>query len=366
MRDSLKIGILTFHNAMSYGAVLQAYALQHTIENFGYETEVINYMCEDIYNAHVRIIPKTKNIKFNIKMSLMGHKRYKWRNLLRNFRKKYLHESVKVSKNELVDLGENYSKVIAGSDQVFNDVCTKFDNTYFLDFVPDKKKYTYAASFGADIIPKKLEDEYRNRLTGFQQLSIREESGCKIVKTLLNREAECNIDPTFLLTDAEWDNVIETKTRKPYVFVFSVLKPLDLVNYAIKLGEEKGLEVLYLENYSFPKRKGLRYIGPVSPSEFIGLIKNAEYVVTNSFHGMAFSIIYKKKFIVELNTAASRNIRCEGLLKKIGIRNNEIVNGNVDLHKIEYNWKDVKAIIEEERKKSFKYLKSILMEKQKI
>lgn len=355
-----KIGILTFHNAMSYGAVLQAYALQQSLHKVGAETEFINYMCMDIYNAHVRILPKTKNLKFNLKMLLMGRKRYKWRSLLENFRRQYLTESQKVDRDGLQGIGEKYSKVVDGSDQVFNDVCTGFDKTYFLDFVPDEKKYTYAASFGFNTLPVEKREAYHERLKGFQRLSIREESGCKIVESVVDTIPECHIDPTFLLPKEEWEKiVIEPKRKKPYILVFSVLKPVHMIDYALKLGREKDCEVLYLENYAFPKKKGLHYIGPVAPNEFIGLIKNAEYIVTNSFHGMAFSIMYQKKFIVELNTSASRNYRCADLLAKLGIKNNELVEGKVEIEKAQYNWEKVQCVIEQEREKSLEYLKSI-------
>ena len=355
-----KIGILTFHNAMSYGAVLQAYALQTMVHSLGQESEIIDYMCEDIYNAHVRIIPKTKNLKFNLKMTLMGRKRYQWRSLLRKFRKECLVESRYVTKEELEKLGKEYQMIIAGSDQVFNDVCTKFDATYFLNFVPDEKKYTYAASFGMNRIPTDLREEYTRRLEGFQELSIREQTGCEIVRDLLHREASCNIDPSFLLKANEWDQIERHRERKPYIFVFTVLKPLGLIDYALELGKKKNLDVLYLENYAFPKRKGLKYIGPVSPREFIGLIKNAQYVVTNSFHGMAFSIIYHKRFMVELNTAASRNIRCEELLDKLGIQNNDLSDKHMDIDQIEYCWDHVDEVVEQERTKSKAYLTQIM------
>ena len=355
-----KIGILTFHNAMSYGAVLQAYALQQSLHKVGAESEFVNYMCMDIYNAHVRIFPKTSNWKFNLKMLLMGRKRYKWRRLLENFRKNHLIESRSVSKSELSTIGETYRKIVAGSDQVFNDVCTGFDETYFLDFVSDEKKYTYAASFGVNALPKELQEEYHERLKGFQRLSIREESGCEIVKEIVDTVPECHIDPTFLLSEKEWDRIVITpKRKKPYILVFSVLKPVHMIDYALELGREKNLEVLYLENYAFPKKKGLHYIGPVEPNEFIGLIKNAEYVVTNSFHGMAFSIIYKKNFIVELNTSASRNHRCADLLVKLGIKNNELVNGKIEMENIQYNWDNVEQVVEQEREKSLHYIEEI-------
>lgn len=357
-----KIGILTFHNAMSYGAVLQAYALQQSLHKVGAESEFVNYMCMDIYNAHVRILPKTRNWKFNLKMLLMGRKRYKWRCLLENFRKQYLMESKKVDKSELNTIGETYSKIVAGSDQVFNDVCTGFDKTYFLDFVPDEKKYTYAASFGVNTLPEELHEAYHERLKGFQRLSIREESGCKIVKEIVDTVPECHIDPTFLLAKEEWDKIVTApKRKKPYILVFSVLKPVHMIDYALELGKEKQLEVLYLENYAFPKKKGLHYIGPVAPDEFIGLIKNAEYIVTNSFHGMAFSIIYRKNFIVELNTSASRNYRCADLLAKLGIKSNELVDGEVKLRSIQYNWDNVTSVVEQEREKSLRYLKEITL-----
>ena len=354
-----KVGIMTFHNAMSYGAVLQSYALQKTISGLGNDVEVIDYMCEDIYNCHVRILPKTKNIKFNIKMLLMGRKRYLWRKYLRNFRHEYLVESEKADRDNLPEIGKKYDIVVAGSDQVFNDVCTKFDETYFLDFVPDEKKYSYAASFGFNELPKEREADYKRRLEGFQELSIREESGCNIVRNLLGRDSRCNIDPTFLLNREEWDKVVVSKSRKPYILVFSVLKPLKMVDYAIQLGKEKNLDVLYLENYSFPPKKGLKYIGPVGPAEFIGLIKNAEYVVTNSFHGMAFSIIFQKKFGIELNTSASRNVRSENLLKKMDLLSTEIVDGKLDIDNVNPDWEHVKNYIKSEQSKSFDYLKGI-------
>lgn len=356
-----KIGIMTFHNAMSYGAVLQAYALQTTLHNIGGEAEIIDYVCEDIYNAHVRILPKTKNWKFNVKMLLMGRKRYQWREHLKVFREKYLVMSRPVNKDTVKNLAKDYEKFVAGSDQVFNTVCTGVDRTYFLDFVPDEKKYTYAASFGVDTLKNEDKKEYEKYLKGFQKFSIRENTGCQIINDLLNRDAECNIDPTFLLQQEEWDKVvIEPKKRKPYILMFSVLKPLSMIDYALNLGKEKGLDVLYLENYTFPKKKGLKYIGPVNPAEFIGLIKNAEYVVTNSFHGMAFSIIYKKNFIVELNTQNSRNYRCEDLLKKLGIKNNELIDGHISLEEINYNWNHVQEVVQSEREKSIMYLKSII------
>lgn len=354
-----KIGIVTFHNAMSYGAVLQSYALQQQVLKLGSECEIVNYMCEDIYNAHVRILPKTKNIKFNIKMLMMGRKRYLWRKYLREFRKRYLNESAHVEKGDLVKQGENYDRLIAGSDQVFNDVCTKFDGTYFLDFVPDEKKYTYAASFGFSSIPENLKEQYKERLSKFCALSIREKSGCNMVNELLDKEALCHIDPTFLLRSNEWDNIVTTKKRKPYILVFSVLKPLKLVDYAIELGKKKNLDVLYLENWAFPPKKGLKYIDPVAPDEFIGLIKGAEYVITNSFHGMAFSIIYHKKFGIELDTTASRNVRSEDLLRKVGLLDTEIIDGNLDIDKLNPDWNYVDNVLENERKKSVEYLDSV-------
>ena len=351
--------MLTFHNAMSYGAVLQAYGLEKTIEDLGFDPEIINYMCEDIYNAHVRIIPKTKNIKFNIKMMLMGRKRFIWRNKLRGFRNQYLIESNPVKAKDLEELGNKYDVVISGSDQVFNDVCTKFDPVYFLNFVNDDKKYSYAASFGFTEIPKELKNQYKERLQGFQELSVREESGCKIVKELLGKDAKCHIDPTFLLKVSDWDRIETHDDRKPYILVFNVLKPRHLLDYAVKLGEAKGLDVLYLENYAFPPRKGVKYIGPVGPDGFVGLIKNAEYVITNSFHGMAFSIIYQKKFAMELDTSGSRNIRSEGLLKKLGLINTEIIDGELDIDSIKYDWDYANHVIEEERIKARSYLKGI-------
>ncbi len=352
-----KVGIVTFHNAMSYGAVLQSYALQQNIIKLGCDCEIINYMCDHIYDHYVRILPKTKNIKFNIKMSLQGRKRYLWRKYLRAFRKKYLIESESVRREDLAKLGQKYDVVFSGSDQVFSNGCTDFDPTYFLDFLPDEKKYSYAASFGFSKMPDDLKDEYKKRLESFQTLSIREESGREIIKEILpEKETICNIDPTFLLSKEDWNKVVTYKKRKPYILVFSVMKPLKLIDYAVKLGQEKGLEVIYLENWIFPQKKGLKYLNLLGPSEFLGLIKNAEYVMTNSFHGMAFSIIFHKKFGMELDTSGKRNIRSEGLLRKVGLLDIEIKDGKLDIDSVKFDWDHVDAVIEEERKKSLEYL----------
>lgn len=145
----------------------------------------------------------------------------------------------------------------------------------------------------------------------------------------------------------------------PYIFLFNVLKPKQMIQYAVNLGKEKGLPVYYLNNKHLPI-KGLKYAKPVGADGFVSLIKNAEYVVTNSFHGAAFSVIYHKKLIVEHETERNRNIRSEELLNMLGLKNREIGSGLITLPDGEIDWNYVDDVLSEHRSKSKEYLTSAL------
>lgn len=353
-----KVGILTFHKAISYGAVLQAYALQNFMLNLGIDNEIIDYKCDYMINRYQKTFRRTsknpvKDFLWSLKTA-SGVKAGKKTTLA--FADKYFKMSKPYSKSNLSKAKDEYKAFVTGSDQVWSPTCVGFDPAYFLTFANSEQKYSYAASIAVKKYPEHLKDEFTKRIADFQGISVREKSGAEIVQELTGKEAGVNIDPTLLLCKDEWDKIASDEKREPYIFLFNVLKPKKLIDYAIKLAEEKDLKILYLNNRHPISHNRIEYLNPVTADRFIGLIKNAEYVCTNSFHGNAFSVIYGKKFVVETETAASFNIRSQELLEYLGLSDRILSSTNTPDIDAEYNIDNVRKKLELERKKSAEYL----------
>ena len=203
----MKIGIITFHRAVNYGAVLQAYALQHALEGLGAQAEILDYRNRYIESCYDPYSLKGNKLKALAKIALLGGVRRKKNEAFRSFNKKYLRLSEAVYKDseQLAGAEKFYDAFITGSDQVWNTSCADFDPAYFLTFVKDKKKKnSYAASFGLSEIPKEYEAEYKKRLAGYRQISVREAQGRALVKELTGRDVPVVLDPTLLLTEKDW------------------------------------------------------------------------------------------------------------------------------------------------------------------
>ena len=198
-----KVGIVTFHQALSYGAKLQAYALQKFLEQNGLENDIIDYTCHFMYTRLIRPIRvgnkhKLKSfVRSLITMRQTGIDRKK----SIEFRKKYMKLSRPFDADNIKEASDEYSAFIAGSDQVWSPTCVGFDPVYFLDFAQSKQKYSYAASIAVKELPSDKKDEYKRLLSDYQAFSVREDSAAAIIKELLGRDAEVNIDPTLLLTE---------------------------------------------------------------------------------------------------------------------------------------------------------------------
>lgn len=356
-----KIGILTFHRALSYGAMLQAYALQNFMLELGIDNEIVNYDCKymvDHYQKNFRVIKgnKIKGVAWNLLTLDSVRKERKTRD---EFVNKHFRLSEAYDVTNINTSADKFSAFVVGSDQVWSPTCVGFDPVYFLNFAKPHQKFSYAASIAAKAIPDSLKAEYKNRLKDFQTYSVREESGVEIVKDLTGKEALVNIDPTLLLTKDKWDKLATDVLNEPYIFLFTVLKPKNLIDYALELSRKTGIKVVYLNKAMLRKDKEITYMDPVTADKFIGLIKNASYVCTNSFHGTAFSIIYHKNFVVETETCHSRNIRSEELMKRLGLEK-RIMNSEskADIDSLS-DWDYVEEQLQVEREKSKDYLLSI-------
>jgi hypothetical protein len=351
-----KIGIVTFHRSVNYGAVLQSYALKYMINTLGAQCNIIDYK-----NPYIEEINKVKFLDFNSIKSLINgiltyHSRKAKFGKFVDFRKEYL-MPVKF-KNDL-----DYDAFITGSDQVWNYKLSQFDTTYFLDFVKDNnKKNSYAASFGISEIPNEHTEKYKNLLIDFNKISVREEQGLQIINTLLKREAPVVLDPTLLLDMGEWKNTfrINNNSEKKYILLYLMIPDPNLIEFAEYLSKETGYEVIYITD-KVKKSINATYARTVSPIEWLELFMDATYIVTNSFHGVAFSINFNKNFFMSLlPSTANVNSRLENIINLFGLENRKIVKGqkenifeNIDYSRVNY-------ILEQERVNSINYLKDII------
>lgn len=298
----MKIGIITFHTAINFGGVLQAFALQEAIRKIGVSPEIINYHCPHFERQYNSVggtpISKAKRIASAIlkngtlKRNINGFKR---------FSNDYLILSEEFNKDNIAEANNLFDVFITGSDQVWSPVCAGFDKHYFLDFVDDiNKKNSYAASFGQAEIKDDLKKEYNKLLTGFNRISVREKSGVLLVKEITGKDCVCVLDPTFLLSKAEWNAYFQNVNypKYDYALVYMIEEDKNLLNIAKKYAERNGIEVIYI-NDRVHKYSGVTNLRLVDPDEWVTLFYHAKKVFTNSFHGVAFSINFNVPFFVQ-------------------------------------------------------------------
>ncbi|MBO5060345.1 MAG: polysaccharide pyruvyl transferase family protein [Clostridia bacterium] len=358
----MKCGVITFHRAINYGGVLQAYALQQAIGKLGAETEVIDYYCEPIesmYRPKLRDIFKINNQKRFIS-AILKNGILKFNNSgFEKFREKYLKVSSKkyYSKAELEKA--EYDAYITGSDQVWSYYCAGFDKAYFLDFVKDsKKKNAYAASFGVGSIPENLNDEYYSLLNDFNFISVRESDGAKIIDSIMHKEVPVVPDPTMLLNKEEWSRLLPEKKAADgkYILIYMIAEDDELVSEAIKWSRKCNMKVCYINDRLY-KKKGVTNLRKVSPEQWVDLFMDAEYVFTNSFHGVAFSINFGKPLYVRgLKSNTKVNSRISNILEKYSI-----TSCMTETSPQPTNLDAVAAKTEEDRRCGMEALKQILM-----
>jgi len=350
----MKIGVITFFNYCNFGAALQCYGLSEALKKQGHEVEYIDYTCPFIGHPF-RLSNIRKRGLFGYIYQVAGNIFYfPRRKKFAEFRKRIPHTAPVTPKN-LSEYADCYDRYITGSDQVWNVKLTDFDPAYFLDFVKDnKKKTSYAASFGGKEIRNDRRNLYRHYLSGFDRISVRESYGAEIVKKLTGKEAEVTLDPTLLLEREDWEKVTApAKRKKPYILVYQLGFSGDVIQTAKRIKKETGLSVIYVP---FPLGGFVpgKYTLSLGPSEWLALFRDASYVVTDSYHGIIFSLVFEKKFLVVAD-GQHRNQRVISLLERLGIRN-RVVGENMAPMDQEIDYKKVKAILEKDRQASLEWI----------
>ncbi len=349
------IGILTFHRASNFGAVLQAYALNAYIGENGGSSEIINYYCKSVEEAHnpgltIGKVGLVRGIK------ILHNKIRKYRSF-EEFRNRSFSFKDRVDHNSIGTVSGRYTSFIAGSDQVWSPEFAGGDDTYLLSFTDCPRKYSYAASFGT--VTDDEVGSYADKLSGFSTVSVREKTICERLQKA-GIFARTDVDPTFLLNGKRWGELAAPIKEDNYILIYTVQPPVKLLDYARELSAKSGCKIVYLNN-EHRANKDIPHVRFASPEEFLGWIRNASYVLTNSFHGTAFSLIFNKNFKVELETKKKRNTRSEDLVKSLGLDKSILCGSGADFE-FDYDWESVHAGLDTMIDSSGRYISKIIEE----
>ena len=359
-----RVGIITFHRAINYGALLQVYALHKSIERLGANPVVLDYYNPILENKHEKsTLLKCKTLKDYIRFAFLARHYNRKHDKFRSFATNNLNISKPYySLDDLRLDSASYDRFVCGSDQVWNGSITGLDPAYFLHFADNQKRNSYAASFGFREVAESEQETYKNLLMGFQNMSVREKQGAEIVRRLLGREVEVVLDPTLLLTADEWSKISVEPKYKDYILIYGFGGYRNLIDFAINLSKKTGLKIVNIANPYLPKF-GFSYERSAGPAEFLGLFKNASYIVTNSFHGTVFSINFNKEFFTEmLPESQGVNSRLEDVLDLFDLRNRQILSDDVSESDRPIDYKLINTTLELEREKSLSFLRKIICE----
>lgn len=364
----MKIDIITLHRAQNYGSVLQAFALQKQIEKLGHQAYILDYYPERYTNKGLLKRLKNKSSRFNNPLVLLIAKLLIYPSYLKKGIQfnKFMHylnlEKPSFATNE-EGMGRftDADAYCAGSDQIWNSHWNEgVEKALFLDFVPKGKLcLSYAASIGLSNIPANEIDETKLLLDKFEFLSLREDKGVELVRELGRTDAVQCLDPTLLMSKEEWSLYADDSYKgKEYVLTYNLHHDPEIDKCAKAIASKYHLQIRNISyNWHDIVRHGHLDWCPIVEG-FLGLIKNAKYVVADSFHATAFSIIFEKPFVVITPEVASS--RLSSLLKMLGLDDHNI-NKFTSLKVIEQpiDYIRVKSIIVTKQRESISFLNKV-------
>jgi hypothetical protein len=327
----MRIAIITWCTYNNFGTYLQAYALQQYLKSMGFEVGLLDdSKFIEIRKSYLhRFVSRIKSeLKKIIKPSLKKTEQLDNISirLFSEFRNKYLI----IDKNviPLSGVSNRYDLFICGSDQIWNPggFADHNNKDFFFANFTHKKKISYAPSLGVMTIPKEYKRHFAELISDFSSLSVREKTSIKPLEELTNKKIICVVDPTFLLTSREWNQLIEginIERRENYVLLYLLSYNIDYLEYAKAFASKFHLNIKIIQSIGVDFKEDKTE--PAGPLEFLHLIKNADYVFTDSFHAIIFSIIFEKQFLAfkrfSDNDILSQNTRVNDLLEICGLKN---------------------------------------------
>lgn len=371
MKKALLTTVFTGYN---YGSSLQALAGKTILNEMGYDCDLVA-MKSLVQGRDIRI-KKLITILWRT-LLLSGNSSVK---SIKTYQKSYQKELIGDSVNKFAHFTENYLKpqylswlelkkqasecdaCFAGSDQIWNSSTLYVDPLYYLRFAPIEKRIALAPSFGRDFVADYNKKKIGQWISEFTGISVREDSGVSIIKELTGRDAVQLVDPTLMISGDKWKQILGVEDKNDnYILAYFLDNPSEKVRHSIlKLKEKYGCEVVAIP-YRFEDMDYCDRMVPTGPIEFVDLVNNAKCVLTDSFHGTAFSINLHTPFFVfsrEYGSASSQSSRVESILRKMKMESRlDSEHSSDDVLNIDFNFSE--GILKEERRKVGDYLKKI-------
>lgn len=367
-----KIGILTFHGAHNYGSVLQAYATSTYLKGLGYDVEIINLRNQEQKEAYRIYTRRRFSVRqfVDVCFTTLTYSQRKRR--FDNFEHFINHVLPITSKeyetgDELRRAGLDYDIYVTGSDQVWNPACQDFEPAYYLDFTKDtKKRIAYAPSLGKGNFDNDDKELIRGLLHNIDFISCREKQGCEILRALTDDSVTHVCDPVVLLDKRNWDGfAVAPKIDQPYILTYFLSNNHGDRSQVDFLRKKTGYKVIALNEYIRD------WLNPhiemklnVTPQEFVGLIKHAAIVCTNSFHATAFSVIFQKQFFTAIasqsQVANNNDSRKIDFLTSLGLESRLLPNGTTPILDAEVDYEKAQSKLDDFRAASADFLNKAL------
>ena len=327
-----RLGILAIHNVDNYGAILQSFAFYKYLNKFT-NAKIINYQ-NPVFSSHLRLIRYNglSSLKSCLKDLIRLNFRYRLINKFKNFIKKNLKLTKPVNLSYMYSNSflRNFDALVVSSDQVWNPNITHFDKKlrgdYFLNINTKRKlkKFSYGSSFGSRIFDKSEIYKINSYLNNLDLISVREKSSLKFINKKNLKKTKLVIDPVFLMDNKFWKNKASEKKKpinKNYILVYSVSRSL-LIKKAVRdLNKNLNLKVLTIDPNLLSICEHDKKISDAGLEEFLYYYKNSSFVITDSFHGACFSLIFDKKFLAVISSKKYAN-RITEFLKYVKCENN--------------------------------------------
>lgn len=361
----MKIYTATFYKN-NYGSALQAFALHQKLRELGAEPVIIHYKEK----------PKKRSLVTRLREFFKPEKHYGPIRKLRRYlqRKRYADKAKRINRFVtenttmqpyeacVAEIEKEPCVLLAGSDQVWNTLNRPIAGFYLFDFVKNTRvrRVSYAASIGLSQLSPEQKAYYKKTLEPFAAVSLRERNAYESLKDVLdNPVVRQDVDPTLLFDGAFWEKVAgERPESEPYLFVYMLRPDKRVMRIARRLAKQNGLKIIYMGLYA-NRYHGVKTIPDAGVEQFLAHIRYADRVVTNSFHGTVFSVLFERKFVsVRLSTTASR---AENLLSMTELSNHLI--DRVDRAEVaneDYDVNRVRALLKEKREDSVAYLRDII------
>lgn len=384
-----KTAIVSCYFQKNYGSQLQAYATQKILDEWGVANETIcvagfkgeidrakyRYFLSKIFDIHT-VKDKLSTVKLAVQLKLNPSftRKVSVRNwMFEKFADEMFHLSACYSsKAELGTHCDDYAAVLVGSDQLWLPSNIEADY-YTLNFVPqDIPKIAYATSFGIAELPKKQAENAKNFLRRIEYLSTRERSGRQLIKSLIGKEVPIVCDPTLLFTAEEWLPIQKQEAilKEKYIFCYFLGHKREQRIFAQKLKEKTGYKIVQLQHLDeyIKSDEGFPDYAPydIGSSEYLNLIRHAEYVLSDSFHGTVFSILHKKPFFTfnryKTDNTVSTNSRLTSILSLLGLED-RFISGNENVEdclRLEIDYSQVHARLSDFRDFSKDFLRNAL------